>query len=515
MDSNHNFVRGLLALALPAVLASCSLTPALRSAPELPDRIETTETTGAAGVSVDAALAGGARRDSLAVAALQKPAWWQMLGNEALSALMDSVAANNLDMAIAAERVLELHNQYRIQWAPRAPSVQFSGDGTRQVTPTNSGTSGSFSANIPGFPERFDITSYSASLGLGWEIDIWGKLRAASRAAREQYVAQLAGEQAVRLAVEAEALGAWAALMQVDRQRELTAEQVDLLVERTELASDRYERGITSSFELYQLQQARGDARAAAPLLGRARYESLSRLGLVMGGTAATAEALLGTGNEHGEEFAEDGADAELAAHDLLAAVPEALPSKIVLGRPDVLEARALMESARNAVGAARAEQFPSFSLTGTFGTQANDISSLVDIDQRFWLFGGSLTAPIFSSGARRAAARAAWNRYEQAALAYQKAILSAFRDVGLALETLSAERARYAASLEAFQSARALRQDQERRYLRGIGSYTAFVDARLGEVRSEIALSAAERDLFLARVGLYRAAGDHPSENP
>ncbi len=429
MDSNHNTVAGrfrrpalgLLALALPAVLASCSLTPAQRSAPELPDRIEV---AGAAGVSVDAPRAAGPdaphAADSLAVAALQQPAWWLGLGNEALSALMDSVAVNNLDMAIAAERVLELHNQYRIQWAPRAPSVQFSGDGTRQVTPTNSGTSGSFSANIPGFPDRFDITSYSASLGLGWEIDIWGKLRAASRAAREQYVAQLAGEQAVRLAVEAEALGAWAALMQVDRQRELTAEQVDLLAERTELASDRYERGITSSFELYQLQQARDDARAAAPLLGRARYESLSRLGLVMGGTAATAEALLapggggrvvevdggsqdGTGGEAGR--VQDGTGADLAAHDLLAAVPDALPSEIVLGRPDVLEARALMESARNAVGAARAEQFPSFSLTGTFGTQANDISSLVDIDQRFWLFGGSLTAPIFSSGGRPAPA--------------------------------------------------------------------------------------------------------------
>jgi len=483
-------------LVLVTLVAGCSLTPAQKGAPEIPERID-----------MSAQAADAPRPDSLVLAGLRQAAWWRELGSDPLNAVMDTVGANNLDLAIAAERVLELQNQYRIQWAPRAPSVQFSGDGTRQVTPTNSGNTGSFSANIPGFPDRFDITSYSASLGFGWELDIWGRLRAASRAAREQYVAQLAGERAVRLAVEAEALGAWAALRQIERQRALTREQVDLLAERTELARERYERGITSSFELYQLQQARDDARAAAPLLARARYESLSRLGLIMGGTAATAEAIL-AGEGEGDQAGHP------ATHDLPGALPDALPSEVVLSRPDVLEARALMESARHAVGAARAEQFPSFSLTGTFGTQANDISSLVDIDQRFWLFGGSLTAPVFSSGARHAAARATWNRYEQAALAYQKAVLSAFRDVGLALETLAAESARYEASLEAFEAARALSEDQERRYLRGIGSYTAFVDARLGEVRAEIALSAAGRDLFLARVGLYRAAGHHPSEH-
>ncbi len=482
----HNGLPWLLLLV--AAASGCSLTPAQRSAPELPDQI-----------TVDAAQT--AADDSLRpVADLQRPAWWQKLENEALNAVMDSVATSNLDLAIAAERVLELQNQYRIAWAPRAPSVQFSGDGTRQVTPTNSGNTGSFSANIPGFPDRFDITSYSASLGLGWEIDIWGKLRAASRAAREQYVAELAGERAVQLAVEAEALGAWAAFVQIERQQALTNEQVSLLAERTELAQDRYERGITSSFELYSLQQARDDARAAAPLLGRARYDALSRLGLLMGGTAEKAARLVSP----------SGSDSRAEA----GAAPAGLPSEIVLSRPDVVQARALMESARNAVGAARAEQFPSFSITGTFGTQANDLSSLVDIDQRFWLFGGSLTAPIFSSGGRRAAARATWNRYEQAALAYQKAVLSAFRDVALALESLAAEKARHEASRTAFEAARLLREDQERRYLRGIGSYTAFIDARLGEVRAEIALSLAEQDLFLAEVGLHRAAGDHQSEN-
>jgi multidrug efflux system outer membrane protein len=431
--------------------------------------------------------------------------WWDALGEPGLSATVDSALAANLDLRMAAERVLEVQNQFRMARSARLPAVQGSVDGSRQNTPTNTGATGRFSESIPGFPERFDVTNWSASLGLSWELDVWGRVRASTAAAEAQWVATLADAEAVRTGVITEAIGTWARLRDLDAQNALADSQLGLLEERAGLTRSRYERGLITSFEYYAVQQALDDARAARPALRTARYDAASRLGLLMG-RAAAPDVETEPNIQHTKDQPTLG---------LPAALPTALPSELVLRRPDLVASAARLEAARQQVGVARADQFPRFSLTASTGTQSSELADLVQTSQRFWLFGGSLTGPVFQSGARRAAARAAWNRYEQAALAHEKAVLTAFREVSVALRTLEAEHARLDAAMAAAGNARASHELQLDRYVRGVGPYVALLDAHLNKVRAEAALSAARRDVLLARLTLHRALGGAWTQEP
>jgi multidrug efflux system outer membrane protein len=318
--------------------------------------------------------------------------------------------------------------------------IQATADGSRQNTPTNIGATGRFSESIPGFPDRFDVTQYSASLGLAWELDFWGKARASSQAALSQFFATQSEFEAARIGVVAETISAYFELLDIREQIQLADEQLSLLDERLDVTRDRYRRGLVTSFEWYGLQQQADEARAARPLLDAQYVGARGRLASLLGGTAQTVESLVDR----------KGAPLASGAH-----IPDVLPSELIRARPDVAAAAARLEAARQMVGVRRAEQFPSFSLTAAGGTQSSDLADLVNTStQRFWLFGGSLTAPVFASGARRAAVRQAWAQYEQAAAAYEKAVLSAFQDVSGALAGFTAEDQRLKAVVSAHQAA-------------------------------------------------------------
>ena len=156
----------------------------------------------------------------------------------------------------------------------------------------------------------------------------------------------------------------------------------------------------------------------------------------------------------------------------------------------------------------ARAERFPRFSLTGSAGTQSSTLSDLVDTSQKFWLFGGSLTAPLFNAGALRANARVAWAQYEQQAAVYEKTVLTAFNEVELALVSLQKEVERYGFLRGALSRAEESAEHQRTRYVRGIGDYLAYVDAQRNLIRVRSTLASSERSLAAARLAVHRSLG-------
>lgn len=469
----------LLVVGGLVLLQACSMTPAVPipdTATSLPDAFDSSAEQVVVRSDEDVA------------------AWWKEWEDERLNSVIDTVLSTNTDLRMAAARVLEVQETHRISRSAHLPAVQASADASRQNTPTNIGATGRFSESIPGFPDRFDVTTYSASLGMAWELDFWGKARAGSRAALAQVIATEADYEAARMGIVAEAVSAYFELLDVREQIRLADAQLSLLDERLESTQERYQRGLVSSFEWYALQQQADEARATRPLLDAQEVAAEGRLAVLMGGTATMVHDMIGP----------DGAPLASGAH-----LPDELPSELIKARPDVMAAAARLEAARQLIGVRRAEQFPSFSLTASGGTQSSDLAELVNTTtQRFWLFGGSLTAPVFASGARRAAVRQAWAQYEQAEAAYEKAVLTAFQDVSGALAVFAAEDQRLEAVVSAFQNARASNATARDRYVRGVGTYTALVDARLNELRTRVALSAATRSAALARLGVYRSIG-------
>lgn len=419
--------------------------------------------------------------------------WWTEFGDPVLDAVVDTVLARNRDLAVAALRVSELQEFYRISRAPRLPGAQLTIDGSRQSTPTNSGATGRFAGNIPGFPDRFDFTTYSASLGLSWELDFWGRVRDATRAAVHDWLATRADFEAARMGIVGETVATYLEIADTETRLAAARETADLLSERSTLAMDRYERGLATSFELYRIQQSLADARAAVPELEAARHDARTRLAVLAGGFPADLDSILVRSPR---------------LPPLPDPVPAGLPSSLLENRPDLVAAMNRMEAARRRAGVARADRLPRFSLTAAGGTQSSELSDLLSTDQRFGLLSGSILQPVFNYGAKGAAARAAVLRFEQAVLTYDKAILVAFRETSAALVALDRQRTRYRALRQALDDARNSEYSQLERFRRGIGDYAGFLDARMNRLRAEAGLASGVRAVALARLTVHRALG-------
>ena len=473
----------LLTLFVGIWLGGCSMTPELQtpsSVTAIPEQFDrgTTDTTYA----------------SLA--------WWNEFNDPTLDILIDTALARNYDLRSAMARVKEVQNQYRIARSPLFPAVQANVDGNKSNIPSNTGAFSNIGGDDAGdspfggfqLPDRFETVTYTASLGLSYELDFWGKNRNAARAAIREYTATRADYQTTQLAIISETIATYFEIADLEQQLTQSREIVDLLEDRTELSENRYQRGLINSFELYTIRQSYETEKASLPLLESTLYEARGRLGIVLGFYPDATHFLLGEERE---------------AQIQLSPIPAGLPSTLLLERPDVFAAHQRLDAARHRIGVARAARFPSLSLTATGGTQSDDLANLVDLgNQGFSILTGAIVQPIFQGGRLKADVEVAWAQYEQVEAAYEKTVLTAFKEVNTAIVGLEKETERYQFLVEATRNAEASAQTQEDRFVRGVGDYLAFIDARINELRTRNALESARRSLINARLTLHRSLG-------
>jgi multidrug efflux system outer membrane protein len=439
--------------------------------------------------------------------AYQPERWWTTFGDSTLTTLVDTAIASNLDLTAAQARVQELAAQFRIARAPLFPSVNGRGEYSYQNQPANTGIGGAIGggggsgsgggtsggAQAQAFPDRFSFSTYTASLGLSYELDFWGRVRSQRKAALSQYFATAADLQTARLSVISQTISTYFEVATLQRQVALGRQTVDLLKQRLEITEDRYGRGLASSFQLFTVRQSLEAAQAEQPQLENQLYDARSRLTTLLGRFAGTAEGVLPD---------------SLSPSVDLSPVPAGLPADLLMQRPDVRAGALRLEAARQQIGVARAERLPSLSLTGTGGTQSSDLASLVDLDQRFATFAAQLTAPLFQGGRLQANIDAAEARYKQQAARYEQTVLTAFREVKAALVADDRQRERLQRVQEQVASARASFQTQRDRYERGIGDVLSLLDAERGLVQAQTRLAAARTAAVNARLALHRALG-------
>ena len=434
--------------------------------------------------------------------------WWTTFGDSTLTTLVDTAIASNLDLTAAQARVQELAAQFRIARAPLFPSVNGRGEYSYQNQPANTGIGGAIGGGgggsggggggAPGgsaqtVPDRFSFSTYTASLGLSYELDFWGRVRSQRKAALSQYFATAADLQTARLSVISQTISTYFEVATLQRQVALGRQTVDLLKQRLEITEDRYGRGLASSFQLFTVRQSLEAAQAEQPQLENQLYDARSRLTTLLGRFAGTDEGVLPD---------------SLSPSVDLSPVPAGLPADLLMQRPDVRAGALRLEAARQQIGVARAERLPSLSLTGTGGTQSSDLASLVDLDQRFATFAAQLTAPLFQGGRLQANIDAAEARYKQQAARYEQTVLTAFREVKAALVADDRQRERLQRVQEQVASARASFETQRDRYERGIGDVLSLLDAERGLVQAQTRLAAARTAAVNARLALHRALG-------
>ena len=475
-------------------LSGCSLTPSM-PAPEaeqdLPDRYE----AAAGDTTLPAAATDTARYDATR--------WWTAYDDPALTALVDTALAANLDLSVARARLDELAAQFRIARAPLFPSVTANAQGSYQNQPANTGIGGAIGGGQG--PDRFEFTDYQATLGVSYELDFWGRVRSQRKAALNQYFATAADLQTARLSVISQTISTYAQIASLQRQVRLGQRTIDLLEQRVAVTEDRYSRGLLPSFQLYTVRQSLQSARAEQPDLERRLYEAQTRLATLLGRFAGAQRALL-----------PDSVTAPLAP----TSVPAGLPSDLLMQRPDVRAAARRLEAARQQIGAARANLLPSVSLTGTGGTQSSELADLVDPGQAFANFVGQLTAPLFRGGELRANLDAAEARYRQQTASYEQTVLTAFQEVKAALVAYNEQRRRLQEVQQQVETAEDAFETQRDRYERGIGDVLSLLDAERTLVQARTRLAGVRQAVLNARLALHRALGGSwtaapPPEDP
>lgn len=436
--------------------------------------------------------------------------WWRSFEDPVLDSLLARALAENLDIAEAVARVDEARARLGIATSGLFPTLSGAANAARNEQPANAGFIGGIFGggqdSLPGDsimppeaqperPDRFAFTDYTASLTLAYEVDIWGRIRKDRAAALNDLIATEDDFRGVRIGVISETVRAYHEVLDLSRQVELTEEVLSLLTDRDELAETRYEQGLVSSFELYQL---RGDLRAAAttlPQLEAQLADARRRLDLLTGGLpGATAELTSAAAPP------DDALD--------VAAPPPGIPADVLVQRPDVRAAARRLEATRLRVGARKAELLPSITLSGTIGLQANRAENLFDLGQWFNNLAAGLTAPLFQGGRLRANLAVSEAQYAQQVAAYTRSVLTAIGEVEATLRQYEAQRDRFTTVIAQLEEAEASLSVQTDRYAAGVGGYTDYLDALRNALGVRSNAASARRDLALARLAVHRALG-------
>jgi multidrug efflux system outer membrane protein len=459
------------AIFLPALLAACSTVgPYQKPAVDLPEQWQQS-----------------------APRAVERERWWKIYGDPALEALIDEAFRTNADLVVAAARVDEaravLGEANSFFW----PRIDAQASGSRNRVSRRTATA------FPGFPREYN--DYRATLNVSYELDLFGRLRGGAEAARAELAASEASRDAVRLALAAQVATSYYAMQAFSRQVALTRETVKLREDALELQRKRFRGGVISEFELRQLEAETAAVRAQLPPLEQARETEEAALSVLLG---RTPREVMESTIKVAQSEAAAASDADLVAPVL----PEGMPSELLLRRPDLIAAERQLAAAHAQIAVARAEMFPSISLTGYLGRESAALSDLFTGPAGIANIAVGLAQPIFAGGRLEARSQQAEAR-ERAALAdYQQAIRSAFGEVRTALavqarsrESFEAQAARERALTDTLRLARL-------RYENGVASQLDVIDAERGLLAARIARIDALRQHRAAIADLYRALG-------
>jgi NodT family efflux transporter outer membrane factor (OMF) lipoprotein len=417
--------------------------------------------------------------------------WFELFRDETLTALVATALKQNFEMQIAAERILQARAALGITRSERLPTIGASAD----VIATRASRRGAL-GNVPDGADA-DVTYTQAGFSLGWELDVWGRVRRLSEAARAQYLATEEARHGIVTTLIADVSDAYLALRALDLELDIARRTRDAATDGLRLTQARRDSGLASGLDVRQAEQLLYRATGEIASIERAIALAENTLRLLLGqvpGDVPRGQSL--------EMF------------EAPPAVPAGLPSALLERRPDIRQAEHELVAANAMIGVARAEYFPRISLTGFLGVQSRALSNLLSGPAVLASAGAGAAMPLFNAGRTRGNVELAEAIHREALVTYQRVIYTAFRDVadGLATYAKTGEQRRQQEQLvqTLTESARLATE----RYRGGLDSYLPVLDAQRTLFDGELALAQLRQRELASIVQLYRALGGGWSAN-
>lgn len=400
--------------------------------------------------------------------------WWQGFGDRELNVLVERGLANNSDIGIAIGRLREARAQERLARAQFFPTL-------------DAGLGAAASRAVSPFGTPQESTGAQPALQIAYEVDLFGRLSDQSAAARDAFLASAAARDATRLSVAAAIASGYVTLCALDAR--LGVAQRTLVARREALRIARSRTGNGYS-PLLELRQAEAEYQATLQIIPQAQLaiaRQENALSVLVGDVPGPIARTSAVGRIVRPE------------------IPAGLASELLRRRPDVMQAEFQLAASDKSLAAARKRFLPQVRLTGSTGIA---LSSLLGDPIALWSIGGSILAPLFEGGRLTAQAEGAGAQRDQAAWAYRRTALNAFREVEDALAAarrLTEQREAVAAQRDVLADGLRLAAN---RFRAGYSPYLEQLDAQRALLSAELSLIQIENDQLNNRVALFQAMG-------
>jgi multidrug efflux system outer membrane protein len=404
--------------------------------------------------------------------------WWQVFQDPQLQELIRTALKENYDLQLATERISAARAQVTITRSSLFPQVGAGANFTGGKDPTSQAT--------------YNILTLTADAA--FQLDLFGRLRRATEAARAQLLATQDARDTVVLTLVSDVASDYFTLLQLYLELQITRDTVKTQQDSVKLTRLRLDHGVATKLDVLQAQQVLDTANAQVPDLERQIAQEEDAISILLGHYPGSVPRGL-----------------PLAQQPLPPEVPPGLPSTLLERRPDIRQVEQNLITANAEIGVARAAFFPQISLTGAGGGafgRSTLLTGLMSSQTGIWSYGVQVSQPIFTGGALRGNLRLAESEQRQQLIAYKQAIQLSFRDVSDALigyQKLHQVRVAQETTVKDLQDTV---DTSLRRYRGGITTYLEVLDGQRSLFTAELTLAQARGDEYQSLVQLYKALG-------
>ncbi len=453
---------------------------------------------------------------SLPVAEPVDPEWWAIFNDPVLTGLMRRVAAQNLDVRAAAIRLVEARAQRGIAAADQFPTVNGNASYTRERLSqsgvigaissgqgsSNTATSSNGLGGRQGAPPTSSTTQggkippfdlFQGGFDASWELDLWGRVSRAVESADASVDASTEARRQTLVTSLAELARGYVQLRGTQEGIRIARANLASAQESARLSRERARGGLATDLDVANAQAQVESNAALIPQLEQNEAQAVNTLSLLLGAPPGALSAEL---------------TPPAPIPPVPPRVPVGLPSELTRRRPDIRESEARLHAATADIGQAEADFFPKITLSGSFALQATQFKDLGNWASRTYGIGPSISIPIFEGGRLRRTLELRKAQQQEAAINYQKTVLSAFHDVDNALIAYRAEQLRRdRLAAQVVQARRAITLAQQR-FRSGVSDFLEVLTAQRTALQAEQQLAASTTTVGTNLVALYKALG-------
>jgi NodT family efflux transporter outer membrane factor (OMF) lipoprotein len=485
----------LLALLLSTVFAGCTVGPNFQR-PKV-------------AAPGDFTRANHAEAPSRAVESTLTPEWWALLGDPVLVGLESRLATDNLDVQAASARLLESRAGLRIAGAEQYATIGGAASYNREqaspngilsllgVTPAGAqpesanGSTAFGVSSLPGSSGSPPYNLWQYGFDASWELDLWGHARRGVEAANAAVQASAEDRRAVLLSAQAELARDYIELRATQTLLDTTNQNLALARDIVKLTRLRLTEGVTTNLDVASASAQVASIEARLPPLRTRRDALINALSFLLGEEPGALGQALADARE---------------IPSLPERAPIGFPSELVRRRPDIRRAEAQLHAATAEIGVAQADFYPQISLTGS--SQSLQLSSLGDWASHQFVFGPSISLPIFQGGRLKGTLQLRKAQQQEAAIVFRRTVLQAWHEVDDALSAYDAEQ------LRRDQLKVVVQQDQvalgvaQQRYREGAIDFLNVLTVQRDLLNAESDLAQSEASAAVNLVILYKALG-------